>query len=129
VIVADASAILAIFFGEPDSDRYEDCLARAGEATISAVNYWEVLVRAHAVGGDAGRQVVVSLLSDLRVRVEPCDGSMADSAAAAFARFRGRPSRLNLGDSFAYALAQKEGDGLLYKGRDFPETDIKSALD
>ena len=35
---------------------------------------------------------------------------------------------LNLGDCFAYALAQAEGDGLLFKGDDFPKTDVKPAI-
>ena len=33
-----------------------------------------------------------------------------------------------MGDCFAYALAAREGDGLLYKGNDFTRTDVKSAL-
>lgn len=33
-----------------------------------------------------------------------------------------------MGDCFAYALAAEEGDGLLFKGNDFPKTDIKAAL-
>ena len=32
-----------------------------------------------------------------------------------------------MGDCFAYALAKAEGDGLLFKGNDFPRTDIGSA--
>ena len=36
---------------------------------------------------------------------------------------------LKAGDCFAYALAKTHGDGaLLYKGDDFPRTDIASAL-
>ena len=35
---------------------------------------------------------------------------------------------MNLGDCFAYALAEREGDGLLFKGDDFPKTDVKPAI-
>jgi uncharacterized protein with PIN domain len=35
---------------------------------------------------------------------------------------------LDPGDCFAYALAEQEGDGLLFKGNDLPKTDVKSAL-
>jgi ribonuclease VapC len=35
---------------------------------------------------------------------------------------------LNLGDCFAYALAQSEGDGLLYKSDEFSKTDVRNAL-
>jgi ribonuclease VapC len=37
------------------------------------------------------------------------------------------PARLNLGDSFAYALAKVTGEPLLFKGEDFARTDISSA--
>ena len=47
-------------------------------------------------------------------------------AIRAFERFgRGRhPARLNMGDCFAYACAEDLGLPLLFKGEDFPLTDI-----
>ena len=49
---------------------------------------------------------------------------------AAWRRFgKGRhPAGLNLGDCFAYALAKSNGASLLFKGPDFTQTDIASAL-
>lgn len=42
---------------------------------------------------------------------------------------RGRhPARLNLGDCFAYALAKQLRVPLLFKGADFAQTDIESAV-
>ena len=38
------------------------------------------------------------------------------------------PARLNLGDSFAYALAKVTGEPLLFKGGDFALTDIACAI-
>jgi ribonuclease VapC len=35
---------------------------------------------------------------------------------------------LNIGDSFAYAAAKATGEKLLFKGDDFAQTDIPSAL-
>ena len=51
-------------------------------------------------------------------------------AREALQRFgRGRhAARLNLGDSFAYALARHLGEPLLFKGDDFARTDITPAL-
>jgi ribonuclease VapC len=51
-------------------------------------------------------------------------------ALAAYMRYgRGyHPAKLNLGDSFAYALAKKLDAPLLYKGDDFSQTDIRPAL-
>jgi uncharacterized protein with PIN domain len=37
------------------------------------------------------------------------------------------PARLNLGDSFAYALATVSGEPLLCKGNDFAQTDVALA--
>jgi ribonuclease VapC len=129
VITLDASAFLSIFLQEPDAATYAQRLAEAGPAVMSAVNYWEVLVKAHVVRGAEGEAIVTALLAKLSVEIAPADADAARRAAKAFARFRGRPGgRLNLGDCFAYALAEREGDGLLFKGDDFPKTDVKSAL-
>ncbi len=58
---------------------------------------------------------------------EPAQGLLA---ADAFMRFgKGRhPARLNLGDCFSYALAKSLNAPLLYKGDDFGQTDIVSAV-
>jgi len=93
-----------------------------------SVNYWEALVRARIVHGAAGYGMVDELLVALGIDVRDADAKLAQRAAIAFVRFRGRAGgRLNLGDSFAYALAEREGDGLHFKGNDFPKTDVKSA--
>jgi ribonuclease VapC len=54
-----------------------------------------------------------------------------DAAYAAFVAYgkgNGHPAALNFGDVFSYALAKTRGLPLLYKGRDFAETDIASAV-
>ena len=119
---------LAALLGEADGEVRLSRLAEAGTAVMSSVNYWEALVRAHAVHGDPGHALMDRLMANFNISIAPVDASMAREAATAFARYRGRPARLNLADCFAYALAQHEGDGLLYKGDDFPKTDVKNAL-
>ena len=59
----------------------------------------------------------------------PFDAEQAIIAADAYSRYgRGRhPAGLNFGDCFAYALAKKTGEPLLFKGDDFIHTDIPSA--
>jgi len=55
----------------------------------------------------------------------------AHQGLEAYARYgKGQKSkaRLNYGDCFSYALAKVTGVPLLFKGRDFSETDIPSAL-
>ena len=53
-----------------------------------------------------------------------------DAARRAWRRFgkgNNHPAALNFGDCFAYALAKTTGEPLLFKGEDFPRTDIESA--
>ena len=129
MIVVDASAILAILLEEPDAALFESRLLQAGGGVISPINHWEVLVRARVVKGDIGHSAAESLLADLRVEVGEVSAQHSRLAAVAHQRFgRATPAKLNLGDCFAYALAATEGDGLLFKGDDFPKTDVKSAL-
>jgi len=129
MIVVDASAILAIVFQEEDLATHEYALANSGPALMSPVNYWECLVAARGRLGDHGDGIVDEIISRMSVSVVDVDIDIARSAADAFARYKGRAGgRLNLGDCFAYALAQREGDGLLFKGNDFPKTDVRSVL-
>ena len=127
MIAVDASALLAALLEEDDADVFLRQLAQAGAAVMSSVNYWEALVRAHAVHGERGYDLVDRLMATFNIDIAPVDAATARQAAAAFARYRGRPARLNLGDCFAYALAQQQGDGLLFKGDDFASTDVKPA--
>ena len=129
MIVVDASAILAILLQEDDLEKFELALSRAGGGVMSAINYWECLVGARGKLGPEGEEIANEILARMNVSVVPADKQMARSAANAFARYKGRAGgRLNLGDCFAYALAMQEGDGLLFKGNDFPKTDVKSVL-
>ncbi len=56
------------------------------------------------------------------------DMDAAYAAFVAFGRGSGHPAGLNFGDVFSYALAKERGLRLLYKGDDFAQTDIVSAL-
>ena len=129
MIAVDASAILAILLNEPDASRFEAALMASRGGLISPVNYWEVMARATAARGAQGRGLAEALLTRLGVDVAAMGVQEARIAADAFEAFGKRTqARLNLGDCFAYALAAREGDGLLFKGEDFPRTDVKSAL-
>jgi ribonuclease VapC len=129
MIVVDASAVLAIVLCEADAAVFETVLAAAPGAVMSPVNYWEVLVRSRGEFDQAGVDHAQALMDRAEIVVVPADAEMARTAADAFARYKGRAGgRLNMGDCFAYALAAREGDGLLYKGNDFTRTDVKSAL-
>lgn len=127
MIAVDASAILAILLDEPEGPAMRSRLVRNG-GLISPVNHWEVVVRAQGLGGADGVAAARRLMRELGVEVAVIDEIGSLMALEAFRRFgKGHGGPLNLGDCFAYALAQAEGDGLLFKGDDFPRTDILRA--
>ncbi|MDX2178399.1 MAG: type II toxin-antitoxin system VapC family toxin [Bryobacteraceae bacterium] len=126
-LAVDASALLAILFRESDSRPFAIKLSTAEAVWISPINWWEVQVHAIGRGGESGEKDANELLAEFNVQVEPVTHDHARLALAAFARYRGRPVRLNLGDCFAYALAKAKGVPLLYKGSDFAATDIEAA--
>lgn len=128
MIAVDASAVLAILFEEPEARTFRKLLTAKG-GVMSPVNHWEVLVRARVELGETGPAEAEALLESLMITVAPATADDSRSAARAFERFGKRSAaRLNLGDCFAYALAEIEGDGLLFKGDDFPKTDVKAML-
>jgi ribonuclease VapC len=62
--------------------------------------------------------------------VEPAAREQAEIARAAdrdFGTGGGRPSGLNFGDCFAYALARARREPLLFKGDGFSQTDVAVA--
>ena len=71
-----------------------------------------------------------SLMADAAIEVAPFTAEQAALAREGWRRFgKGRhPAGLNLGDCFAYALAQERGEPLLFKGEDFALTDVRRAL-
>lgn len=71
------------------------------------------------------------LVAAVPITVEPVTPRHADIARQAYRDFgkgSGHPARLNFGDCFAYALARATGQPLLFKGVDFSQTDVTSAL-
>jgi ribonuclease VapC len=123
-LVVDASAILAILFDEPDSKVYLNKLLAADRLWISPVNWWEVQVRIRTCHGEAGAAKAAAWMDTIGILIEPVTHAHAQLALEAFASYRGRPARLNLGDCFAYALAKEKRAALLYKGDHFSSTDI-----
>ena len=126
MITVDASAILAILLDEPEGQSFKEALLQNGSSVISPINYWEVMVRFRATHGRNGLSLAEALLEECGVEVRDLTPKHGRLAVDAHERYgRATPAKLNLGDCFAYALAATEGDGLLFKGDDFPKTDVK----
>jgi ribonuclease VapC len=130
-VVLDTSAVAAVILGEPDAEAFAAIMLRhAGELSMSAATWVELGIVIEARQGQPAFDDLTALLTSLTVTIEPLDADQATAAVAAWRRFgKGRhPAGLNLGDCFSYALARTLGAPLLFKGRDFAQTDIAGAL-
>jgi ribonuclease VapC len=131
VIVVDTSAIVAIVFGEPEREALVRTIQQSEKALVSTVSVVEARM---VVQGRRGQRGVVLLDDLLRLPVFEmvAPGNLeTDAAYAAFVAFgkgSGHPAGLNFGDLFSFALAKVRGLPLLYKGDDFAQTDLASAL-
>ena len=101
-------------------------MERDSELAISAGTLAETLIVA------TGRGVAPAmerLVQDLAMETVPVTEAEALRVWAAYARWgRGmHRAALNFGDCFAYACARHLGEPLLFKGNDFPLTDIEPA--
>jgi len=127
VIVVDTSALMAILLKEAEAEACETVLSETEPVIMAAPTFVEAMVVASGRG--IGTRMT-SLLETMGVKIWPFDEAAARRAADAHARFgRGNhPARLNLGDTFAYELAQRLACPLLYVGDDFSRTDVRSAI-
>lgn len=131
MIVADTSAIVAIAFAETERGAFVQAIERAERTLISSVSVVEARMVVHGRRGQRAVVLVDDLLRLPLFEIVPPGPAETDAAYAAFVAFgkgSGHPAGLNFGDVFSYALAKVRALPLLYKGGDFAETDIGSAL-
>ncbi|MGB8835091.1 MAG: type II toxin-antitoxin system VapC family toxin [Candidatus Sulfotelmatobacter sp.] len=108
-----------------------EAIEQAEACRLSVVSYVEA-----AAVIDASRDPVASRRFDDFIReaeivlesVTPQQATIAREAYRDFGKGHHRAG-LNFGDCFSYALARTAGEPLLFKGKDFRHTDIKSAVD
>ncbi|HJU17676.1 MAG TPA: type II toxin-antitoxin system VapC family toxin [Stellaceae bacterium] len=128
----DASAMVAILVGEDDAAALTKRLEQAAEAYTSPIAVYEAVLgiaRACRVPIPAAEAILDRFLEQAAIRIMPITAEIGRGAVAAFERYgRGRHrAALNLGDCFAYACARSLDLPLLFKGDDFPHTDIAVA--
>ena len=131
MMAVDTSALIAILEGEPEADAFLHALEDAESICLSAVSLLEATMVARQRKGYDGESDLAELLQIIGATIIPFDEAMARLAIHGFKQYvRGSQSRakLNFGDCAAYALAKSLGAPLLYKGGDFSETDIVSAI-
>lgn len=130
MIAVDTSALIAVLKREPDAEIFETALMGAEACVLSAVSLLDAsLVVIGRAPPDAAKALDV-LLQKYGIKIVPFDADLAVHARDAFIRFgKGRhPAGLNMGDCASYALAKANGLPLLFKGDDFSQTDVASAL-
>ncbi|WGX97127.1 type II toxin-antitoxin system VapC family toxin [Nocardioides sp. L-11A] len=127
-MIIDSSAIIAILFGEPESEDFVGRMASA-RCRMSTANWLESAMRLEGVLGAGAGPVLDGLVDELSIVLEPVTVEHATAARIAFRRYgkgSGSPAELTFGDCLAYALSATSGEPLLFKGDDFTHTDILS---
>ncbi len=129
-MIVDSSALIAILFDEPEARQFMKSLMTTQYVRVSAVTAVETAIVVMRRVGTEAEPDVASLFGILGIEVVPFGPDQVVLAQEAFRTYgKGRsPARLNFGDCFSYVLAKASGEPLLYKGNDFAQTDIVSAL-
>ena len=105
VTVLDASAMLAMFFGDPGVEQMRELFHKASEADrpvfISAINWAEVLYKMERKHGKAGLETARQFERTTPLEAVPVDRELAEAAA-----LLKNEHGLGLADAFAVALAK-----------------------
>ena len=128
-MILDTSALLAMLFDEPDAEYFERAIASAATCRMSVANHIEAsIVVESRMGVEGGRQLD-SFVETAEIELMPVTTEQALAARLAWRRYGkgNHPAGLNFGDCFAYALAEVSQEPLLFKGDDFPLTDVQTA--
>jgi predicted nucleic acid-binding protein len=116
--VLDASALLAMFFGEPGMEQMRELFHKASEADhpvfMSAVNWAEVLYRMERKHGRTGYDTARRFEHTTPLEAVPVDRELAEAAALLKTEHG-----LGLADAFAAALAKHKKAELVTADAEF----------
>ena len=128
-MVIDPSALLAILQDEPERRAFNELIESATQRRLSTASFVELSMVIEARRGAEGIRDLDLFLATAGIEIVAFDAAQARLAREGYRRFgKGRhPAGLNLGDCFSYALARSLGEPLLFKGNDFPLTDVTAA--
>jgi ribonuclease VapC len=127
LIVVDTSALMAVVLNEAEAEHVSSTLENAGQLLMSATTLAECLIVAQMRNVGPEMQQVID---DLGIEIVSTTRSFAERVTRTYMRWGkgAHPAGLNLGDCFAYTLAEERACPLLYVGSNFTKTDIASAL-
>jgi ribonuclease VapC len=112
LMVIDASALMAILLREPEADLFATSIADATARYISAVTVLEAGIVLANGRDQSALDGLDEVLSSAGIQVVPFDAGQSLVAR----------------HCAAYALAKSLNQPLLFKGKDFAQTDMTSAL-
>lgn len=130
-MIVDTSALVAIITEEVDAAKFAKAMAEATDLRISAATYVEASIVLDRRDNPAVGSVLDDTILDMDIEIEPVTLEQARIARQAYRDYgkgSGHPANLNFGDCFSYALARVRRESILYKGTDFVQTDLRSAL-
>jgi ribonuclease VapC len=132
MIFVDASAIIAIIGEEEDALSLSSRLVQVSTICVSPVVIYEAvtgLARKRACPIADAEEMVDDFTMATQAQIIDISAEIGRDAVKAFNKFgRGRHTAgLNMSDCFAYACAKAHNMPLLFKGNDFPYTDIEVA--
>lgn len=129
-MVVDSSALLCVFFNEPEMSVFAGAMERAAILRMGAPTFVESSIVAICRRGPAVLPKLELFMETAGIRIVPFTSSAGRVAAQAYVRFgKGRhPAGLNFGDCISYAVAKTEAMPLLFKGNDFRLTDVAVAV-
>jgi ribonuclease VapC len=127
----DASALTALMTDEDDARELLARLQQARGRMTSPLAVWETAIavaRLLKMTVGEAQEAVSDYLELMEIELVAVPAEAAKIALDAFERYgKGRhPAQLNFGDCFAYACARLFNQPLMFKGSDFPKTDIEA---
>jgi ribonuclease VapC len=128
-MVIDTSALVAILLVEPEAEGFSLAISKDPKRLVSALSALEAAIVIYARKGPAGIRELDLLLHSARATVVSLDADQILLARMAYEQYGkgNHPAGLNLGDCCSYALSRSSGEPLLFKGNDFPRTDVAIA--
>ena len=129
MMVADTSALMAVLMDESEGPSFYHAMVSDGTILVSTATAVELMIVAMGKG-DTFYQSAVQFLRRPFIHLTPLDETQLWAAVRAYQGFgkRRHPASLNFGDTFSYALATTRQLPLLFKGDDFVQTGIRSAV-
>ena len=130
-MVIDTSALVAILQDEPERGAFTVAIEAADRRAMSVVSFVETSMVVDSRHGADGVRALDLLVAKAGIELVAVDTAQAHAARVAFRVYgkRRHPAGLNFGDCFPYALAKTLGEPLLFKGADFPLTDIAAVFE